>query len=499
MAASRTLNIGKYDWVQRNNRLVLQYRQLAPISLRLPPSDQLVGFPEEKIPLAATVEARFGFKAINWNSEALTAAGGTIKHLGDTRYEVILPKKPGRYPLIGIAVDQQGNQSTAATTEITVKQLITLTLPRQLFGGPEETLPLEVQVEAHFGFKEITWDDHVLTEAGGAVKTLEDGRYQITSPKAPGSYLLTGIAVDKQGNKSSAATTELVVSDVVLKLPPQVHGTPDGTADLPIEVFASNGFKEIRWEAAEFKKDGGALFATPGEEHEHWSLDLPNQEKTYIITGIAVDKAGNHSRPATVQVIVKKELSAVKIEGPETKELPATWLSGETIELTASGGDGTYAWTTSDDTVASIDDKKDGHCIVTIKKTGAATIKVTSAGDTASYTELEAEQPLLQAMDNTLRNYLESEAYCKDKGGSLPNDQILKDILQVRLKEVESWARKTFEPVENKKFISWVKDEEPGKEGEGNWKRPGYDLATGKPYIQLEGAQELCTICQFNP
>lgn len=95
VAASRTLNIGKYDWVQRNNRLVLQYRQLAPISLRLPSADQLVGFPEETIPLAATVEARFGFKTINWDSETLTAAGGTIKHLGDTRYEVILPTYTG--------------------------------------------------------------------------------------------------------------------------------------------------------------------------------------------------------------------------------------------------------------------------------------------------------------------------------------------------------------------------------------------------------------------
>lgn len=410
---------------------------------------------------------------------------------------MILPKNPGRYPLIGIAVDQQGNQSTAATTEITVKQPITLTLPRQLFGPPKGTVVLKTDIEAHFGLKEITWDDQVLTAAGGAVKTLEDGHYQITLPEAPGSYLLTGIAVDKQGNQSSAATTELVVSNVVLKLPPQVHGTPDGTADLPIEVFASNGFKEIRWEAAEFKQDGGALFATPGKEHEHWSLDLPNQEKTYVITGIAVDTAGNQSLPATMQVIVKKELPEVKIEGPEAKELPATWLSGETIALTASGGDGTYAWETSDNAVASIEDKKDGHCIVTIQGVGPATIKVTSAGDSASYTDLEAEQPLFKAIVDKKRNYLEAKEYCQSIKGTLPIEEILSGTVNARKEAVKQWVHTKYKDLIPPDATSFSVFLDNGSDPEDTVR--GYDLLMGTPYNTMNSETPIYFICQFDP
>lgn len=511
VAASRTLAMNQYDWVQRNNRLILQYRQLAPISLVLPPADQLVGVSEETIPLEATVEARFGFKEINWDSEKLTAAGGRIEHLGGTRYQVILPKSEGLYPLIGIAVDQQGNQSTAATTAITVKYPITLTLPAQVFVSPETATSFEAKVDAHYGFKEIKvvglGESDALT-----TQFLGDGRYQVTLPGVPAgseseieseSKTVTFAAYDKKGYRTTASTIITITQPdtVTLILPTEVSGK-GGDVNVPLEVKVSapKGFSKIRWEAAEFKKDGGELFAAPGEEHEHWSLALPNQEKTYVITGTAVDKAGNQSSPATVKVKVTvekaPELPELKIQGPD--KLSTARLQGETLSLTATGGDGQYKWKSTDLKVATIKDDGKGHCDVTIEGGGSAIIQVTSAGATASYTELEGAQPLLKAMDNTTRNYQEAEDFCKKNKASLPTQKILEGILKARQPAVELWARKTFHPTGGQALAIWLKDEKTGEDFEEK-SRPIINLETKEYQGAIDASKPLYTICQFNP
>jgi hypothetical protein len=495
VAISRTLAMSRYDWVQRNNRLVLQYRQLAPISLTLPAADQLVGFPEETIVLEATVAARFGFKEINWVSEELSAAGGQIKQLGDTRYEVRLPKKLGRYPLTGIAVDQQGNQSSAATTELTVKQPITLTLPSQLVGRPEETLPLDAQVDAHFGFQGINWETKELVSAGGSIKQLEGTRYQVTLPKALGRYPLIGTAVDQKGNQSTAVTTELVVSvtTVTLELPQHVTGTAGERISLDgVVVSAPNGFRDIQWggDADEFNKDGGKFYpATEG--NNDWALGLPNQAKTYTITGIAYDKANNASTPQTMQVIVQKKVPELTIQGPA--QLPDIWLKGETITLTATGGDGHYAWTTSDPKVAKITDQSNEQCKVQMLAAAPATIQVTSAGSTVPY-ELKADKPLLQAMDNTQRNYLEAEQYCQQKGASLPTQEIIEAILTARKTEFKAWAEQTFMPTGGQTLAIWLKAKTTIDSG-----RPSINLITGHYEGSTQADLPYYTICQFNP
>jgi Inverse autotransporter, beta-domain len=497
VAVQRALPISKYDWVQRNNRLVLQYRQLAPISLTLPSSAQLVGFPEETIPLEATVEARFGFKEIHWNSEALTTAGGRIEQATGRqgegiRYQVILPKNPGRYPITGIAVDQQGNQSSAATTEVTVKNPVNLTLPPKLSGNSEAKLTLEAAVEAHFGFKEINWDSEKLTAAGGSIQQLEGLSYEVILPREEGRYPLTGIAIDQHGYQSALATTELVVSNVLVVVEKTLYGKPGETIDFITTVEALNGLAEIHWQGEEFVKDGG-MISEKSTKNQIWTLVFPLYEKTYPVTFIAYDLEGNESPPALMQIIVKKEVPELKIQGPTANELPTTWLYGEKLQLTAAGGDGQYQWSSSNSEVV-VYDKGNGQCEVTIEGSGGATIEVTSAGATASYRELETKQPTLFTFPSTTFPYLKSEYFCQEMKGSLPTKQILDDILQARKTVFLEWAEVwlgTKEPT----LVVWVKDESGAKAEQ----RPGYELRTGAFYTQLNGDTDQFVLCQLNP
>lgn len=101
---------------------------------------------------------------------------------------------------------------------------------------------------------------------------------------------------------------------------------------------------------------------------------------------------------------LRQATPALEIQGPSSNELPATWLYGETIPLTATGGNGRYQWLTTAPEAASIRHRQDNRCEVAIEGTAAAQILAFSAGDRAIYKGLQGTQPLLKAVDNRPRN-----------------------------------------------------------------------------------------------
>jgi Fe-S cluster biosynthesis and repair protein YggX len=149
----------------------------------------------------------------------------------------------------------------------------------------------------------------------------------------------------------------------------------------------------------------------------------------------------------------------LEIHGPTANELPATWLTGETITLTATGGDGWYQWLTTAPEAVSIQHRQDNRCEVAIEGTAAAQILAFSAGEAAIYKGLTGNRPLLKAVDNRPRHYLEAEQYCQKIGGSLPSKQTIEAILKARKTEVVAWAKKSFPVTLGTSPRIWLKDE----------------------------------------
>lgn len=123
VAAMRSLAGNRYDLVERNNNIVLEYRKKEVISLQT--VSQLTGYEAEKKMLNVTVKSSHGLSHIDWSAPSLLAAGGHIMQTaGD--YQVVLPAYQPATPelnahiISGVAVDLKGNRSQQSQTLVTV-------------------------------------------------------------------------------------------------------------------------------------------------------------------------------------------------------------------------------------------------------------------------------------------------------------------------------------------------------------------------------------------
>ncbi|MEX5365332.1 inverse autotransporter beta domain-containing protein, partial [Pseudomonas guariconensis] len=80
VAAMRTLAGSRYDLVERNNNIVLEYRKKEVIRLNV--ARQLAGASGERKSLQVTVQSKYGLERIDWSAATLLQAGGKIEHLG---------------------------------------------------------------------------------------------------------------------------------------------------------------------------------------------------------------------------------------------------------------------------------------------------------------------------------------------------------------------------------------------------------------------------------
>jgi adhesin/invasin len=125
VAATRSLAGSRYDLVERNNNIVLEYRKKEVI--RLKTADLVTGYAGEQKSLGVSVTSKYGLERIDWSAAPLILAGGKIVQRGDG-WTVVLPdRKAGAdavnsYTLSAVAVDKKGNVSGRADTQVTVTQ-----------------------------------------------------------------------------------------------------------------------------------------------------------------------------------------------------------------------------------------------------------------------------------------------------------------------------------------------------------------------------------------
>ncbi|MCO4161576.1 invasin domain 3-containing protein, partial [Citrobacter amalonaticus] len=125
VAAMRTLPGSRYDLVDRNNSIVLEYRKQDLIYLKT--AEQVTGSAGERKSLGVTVKSKHGVKRIDWSAGSLLAAGGSIIANSATSYDVVLPAwqsgegAGNTYFLTAVAVDSDDNRSEPSDTVVVVK------------------------------------------------------------------------------------------------------------------------------------------------------------------------------------------------------------------------------------------------------------------------------------------------------------------------------------------------------------------------------------------
>ncbi|MDC9607288.1 inverse autotransporter beta domain-containing protein [Xenorhabdus griffiniae] len=118
----RSLQGSRYDLVDRNNQIVLEYRKREVISLAI--DNLIIGYARDTKPLHISVNSKYGFKDIEWDAADFFANGGKIQHQGGTHYLLTLPKYQTQgnntYAVGAIAYDEHGNASKRAEMKVQV-------------------------------------------------------------------------------------------------------------------------------------------------------------------------------------------------------------------------------------------------------------------------------------------------------------------------------------------------------------------------------------------
>ncbi|MFP2467603.1 Ig-like domain-containing protein [Pseudescherichia vulneris] len=157
--AMRKLARSRYDLVERNNNIILEYRKQQIIKLHLAP-ERVQGESKSTQTVTAQVSSKHGLKDISWARGSFQQAGGTIKALDATHYALTLPtwkvaqiaqatktaktKKTGKsasdgsrllntYVLTAVAQDSKSNHSSPAHLTVEV-------LPPQAHFSSEATV-----------------------------------------------------------------------------------------------------------------------------------------------------------------------------------------------------------------------------------------------------------------------------------------------------------------------------------------------------------------------
>ncbi|HGX4291988.1 TPA: inverse autotransporter adhesin FdeC [Escherichia coli] len=118
----RMLAGSRYDLVERNNNIVLEYRKSEVIRIALP--ERIEGKGGQTLSLGLVVsKATHGLKNVQWEAPSLLAEGGKITGQG-SQWQVTLPAyRPGKdnyYAISAVAYDNKGNASKRVQTEVVI-------------------------------------------------------------------------------------------------------------------------------------------------------------------------------------------------------------------------------------------------------------------------------------------------------------------------------------------------------------------------------------------
>lgn len=218
VAALRTLGGSRYDLVDRNNDIVLDYRKKEVIRLTL---DKLItGYGGEQKPLHVAVTAKYGLKEVQWSAERFIQNGGVIHN--DTRsWRLTLPPyQPGpegnnTYMLTAVAFDGKNNASPSATVQVSV-------LPSPVSAANSTIEPTKSRLPADGRATQVM--TLKLRDAGNNLLTIPQDDIRITTSTQTKTAQTAKISPVKQINPGQYQFTVTAgTQEEVLNIIPQIR------------------------------------------------------------------------------------------------------------------------------------------------------------------------------------------------------------------------------------------------------------------------------------
>ncbi|EPZ0150111.1 intimin type beta [Escherichia coli] len=446
----RTLSGSRYDLVQRNNNIILEYKKQDILSLNIPHDINGTEHSTQKIQLI--VKSKYGLDRIVWDDSALRSQGGQIQHGGSQSaqdYQAILPAYvqggSNIYKVTARAYDRNGNSSNNVQLTITVLpngqvvdqvgvtdftadktsakadgiEAITYTATVKKNGVAQANVPVTFSIvsgTATLGANSARTDGN--GKATVTLKSATPGQVVVSAKTAEMTSPLNASAVIFV-DQTKASITEIKADKTTAKA--------DGSDAITYTVRVMKEGAPVVDQKVTFSKDFGTLNKTEAttDQNGYATVKLSSNTPGKAIVSAKVSGVGTEVKATTVEFFAPLSIDGDKVTvigTGITGALPKNWLQYGQVKLQATGGNGKYTWKSSNTKIASVDNSG----VITLNEKGSATITVVSGDKQSATYTINAPGSIVIAVDkNTRVTYFDAENKCKTNSANLAQSKEL--------------------------------------------------------------------------
>ncbi|WP_406865503.1 intimin type beta [Escherichia coli] len=446
----RTLSGSRYDLVQRNNNIILEYKKQDILSLNIPHDINGTERSTQKIQLI--VKSKYGLDRIVWDDSSLRSQGGQIQHSGSQSaqdYQAILPAYvqggSNVYKVTARAYDRNGNSSNNVQLTITVlsngqvvdqvgvtdftadktsakadgTEAITYTATVKKNGVAQANVPVSFSIvsgAATLGANSARTDGS--GKATVTLKSIKPGQVVVSAKTAEMTSALNANAVIFV-DQTKASITEIKADKTTAKA--------DGSDAITYTVKVMKEGAPVVDQKVTFSKDFGTLNKTEAttDQNGYATVKLSSNTPGKAIVSAKVSGVGTEVKATTVEFFAPLSIDGDKVTvigTGITGALPKNWLQYGQVKLQATGGNGKYTWKSSNTKIASVDNSG----VITLNEKGSATITVVSGDNQSATYTINAPGSIVIAVDkNTRVTYFDAENKCKTNSANLAQSKEL--------------------------------------------------------------------------
>ncbi|EIY6416176.1 intimin type beta [Escherichia coli] len=500
----RTLSGSRYDLVQRNNNIILEYKKQDILSLNIPHDINGTEHSTQKIQLI--VKSKYGLDRIVWDDSALRSQGGQIQHGGSQSaqdYQAILPAYvqggSNIYKVTARAYDRNGNSSNNVQLTITVLpngqvvdqvgvtdftadktsakadgiEAITYTATVKKNGVAQANVPVTFSIvsgTATLGANSARTDGN--GKATVTLKSATPGQVVVSAKTAEMTSPLNASAVIFV-DQTKASITEIKADKTTAKA--------DGSDAITYTVRVMKEGAPVVDQKVTFSKDFGTLNKTEAttDQNGYATVKLSSNTPGKAIVSAKVSGVGTEVKATTVEFFAPLSIDGDKVTvigTGITGALPKNWLQYGQVKLQATGGNGKYTWKSSNTKIASVDNSG----VITLNEKGSATITVVSGDNQSATYTINAPGSIVIAVDkNTRVTYFDAENKCKTNSANLAQSkELLANIYS-------TWGAANKYPYYSgsKSLTAWIKQ---SSSEQSSGVSSTYDLVSNNPMINVK-------------
>nr|AAB97764.1 intimin [Escherichia coli] len=498
----RTLSGSRYDLVQRNNNIILEYKKQDILSLNIPHDINGTEHSTQKIQLI--VKSKYGLDRIVWDDSALRSQGGQIQHGGSQSaqdYQAILPAYvqggSNIYKVTARAYDRNGNSSNNVQLTITV-------LPNgQVVDqvGVTDFTADKTSAKAD-GIEAITYTATV--KKNGVAQANVPVTFSIVS----GTATLGANSARTDGNgkatvtlKSATTAGQVVVSVKPRRCFPPLNRTSvifvsqtkasiteikadkttakaDGSDAITYTVRVMKEGAPVVDQKVTFSKDFGTLNKTEAttDQNGYATVKLSSNTPGKAIVSAKVSGVGTEVKATTVEFFAPLSIDGDKVTVIGTGITGALQRTGYSMVRLSYRQQGAmkYTWKSSNTKIASVDNSG----VITLNEKGSATITVVSGDNQSATYTINAPGSIVIAVDkNTRVTYFDAENKCKTNSANLAQSKEL-------LANISTWGAANKYPYYSgsKSLTAWIKQ---SSSEQSSGVSSTYDLVTKNQLINV--------------